>query len=212
MLATCAVTRRSLELLMPQQRLDHPDVSTLLQKMGGKGVPEACAGRRACRNTGGIRRLVEQAVQLPRRTGVYRPDPGTTSCPGVPAFLARAARYQLRSCCEQRRRQQGSTVFGPFSLVDTDDHAVGIDIGGFQAAPPRNCVDLRRKQPITPFALSGSVHNASSSATSSGTQHRRQTLGLWQRAHQRHHFEASPGWCRRRSFSAGNQVIQSLLP
>ena len=32
--------RRCVQLLMPEQNLDHPDIGLLLQEMGGKAVPQ----------------------------------------------------------------------------------------------------------------------------------------------------------------------------
>ena len=38
------VACRGVELLVPEQHLDHPDVDLLLQEMGGEAVPECLQG------------------------------------------------------------------------------------------------------------------------------------------------------------------------
>ena len=62
---TC-VARRRVQLGMPKQSLDQPDIDAALKQMRGKAVAQRMQAD-ALSDAGSVRRLMEQAAELARR-------------------------------------------------------------------------------------------------------------------------------------------------
>ena len=60
------VARRCVQLGMPKQSLDQPDIGAALEQMGGKAVAQRMQAD-ALPDTGSVRRLMEQTAELARR-------------------------------------------------------------------------------------------------------------------------------------------------
>src|SRR6202051_7756 len=84
------IERGGVELGVPQQDLDHPDIGVLLQKMGRKAVTKGVRGHRLA-DLGHLGRGIAGAPELARR---HRVGPGsfreTASPAGVPPCTTRA--------------------------------------------------------------------------------------------------------------------------
>ena len=84
------VERRGIELLVPEQHLDHANVDLLLQQMRGEAVPQRMQRHRLV-DLGHLRRGMAGAVELARRERLPRVRPGNSQPCG------RAAFHQARS-------------------------------------------------------------------------------------------------------------------
>src|ERR1700692_4279966 len=119
------VERRGVELGVPQQDLDHPDIGVLLQKMRRKAVTKGVRGHlladlahRGCAIAGG--------PELARRHRVDRvhsgKQPPLWACRVVPGA------QQLK----QMRRKHHVAVLVALALFDPDHHALAVDVGYLQ--------------------------------------------------------------------------------
>ena len=85
------VERRGVELGVPEQHLDHPDIDVLLEQMGGEAVPQGVR-RHALVDLGHIGCGVAGAVELARRHRLDR-----IAAREQPALRPRDACHQARS-------------------------------------------------------------------------------------------------------------------
>src|SRR5258707_1674197 len=69
------IERRGIELLVPEQHLDHANVGLLLEQMRGEAVPQRVQGY-GLLDLGHLRRGVAGAVELARRQRLHRIAPG----------------------------------------------------------------------------------------------------------------------------------------
>src|SRR5271169_5369563 len=122
------VERRRVELLVPEQNLDDPDIGFLLQEMGGKAVPQ-CVNADTFGNAGTPRCQANDPVEL-ARTGmlpaVARKQPGLTG--RHPSLLARDA-PPFAQYLEKVGRENDIPILLALALFDPDDHPVTVDVG-----------------------------------------------------------------------------------
>ena len=120
------VERRGVELLVPEQDLDHADVDLLLEQMGGEAVPKRVQ-RDALVDPSRLSRGVAGTVELACRQRVDRVLPGRgadlSDAPGAPGSSAIS------------RRLRGSSAY-PSSWVGQDSAAHAIS--------PANCSNYDR--------------------------------------------------------------------
>src|SRR5215470_4609532 len=115
---------------MTQERLDDPDIGAAFQQVGRKAVAQNVQ-RYTLPDPGGIRRLVEQPVEL---AGRHRPAGPTAR--KQPAFLyrrsgnvtRRARLPPLAQQIEQLRRQHDIAVLAAFGLLNPNDLLRAIDM------------------------------------------------------------------------------------
>src|SRR6266700_5737393 len=119
------IERRGVELGVPQQDLDHPDIGVLLQKMRRKAVTKGVRGHRLA-DLGQLGRGIAGAPELACRHRVDRvhsgKQPPLWTCrlvPGTQQF-------------QQMRRQHHVTVLVALALFDPDHHALAVDVGYLQ--------------------------------------------------------------------------------
>src|SRR5664280_1260931 len=131
------IERGGVELGVPQQDLDHPDIGVLLQKMRRKAVTKGVRGHRLA-DLGHLGGGVAGAPELARRHRVDRvhsgKQPPLWACRVVPGA------QQL----EQMRRKHHIAVFVALALFDPDHHAFAVDVGYLQ----RNHLGHAQPSPI----------------------------------------------------------------
>jgi len=130
------ITGRRIELVVAQNRLDQTNIQALLEKMGGKGVPERMQRHRFldARRFGG---LVEQPRQLTRGERLAAPPAGKQ-----PALLQRHAFIvprgphlpPLPQQIKNFGRQHDMTVLAALGLHDADDLELAVDVANLEAA------------------------------------------------------------------------------
>src|SRR3954453_18710694 len=150
------IERRAIELGVPEQHLDHPDIDVLLEQVGGEAVPQGVQ-RYALVDLGPLGCSMTDAIELARRHRLHAvaswKQPAVRSCrppPGTQQF-------------EQKRREHHVAVFAAFALLDANDHALAVDVsdlerdhlGGAQAcaishAQRRLVLEPRRRTPPPP--------------------------------------------------------------
>ena len=106
---------------MAKQILDHVNVDTLLQEMGGKTVPQGVYGDRFV-ETGGLRCLAASSFQRarrdrPRRIGAREQE--VLQMRLLPIFAQDA---------EQLLGQHDMAIFAPLGLSNDYDHPRAVDI------------------------------------------------------------------------------------
>src|SRR5664280_1809993 len=128
------IERGGVELGVPQQDLDHPDIGVLFQKMRRKAVTKGVRGHLFA----DLGRSVAGAPELARRHRVDRvhsgKQPPLWACRVVPGA------QQL----EQMRRKHHIAVFVALALFDPDHHAFAVDVGYLQ----RNHLGHAQPSPI----------------------------------------------------------------
>ena len=119
------IERGGVELGVPQQDLDHPDIGVLLQKMRRKAVTKGVRGHPLA-DLGHLGCGIAGAPELARRHRVDRvhtgKQPPLWACRVVPGA------QQL----EQMRRKHHVAVFVALALFDPDHHALAVDVGYLQ--------------------------------------------------------------------------------
>src|SRR5215472_7432428 len=125
------VERRRIELLVSEQHLDDADIGLLLQKMGGKAVPQR-VNTDTLGNAGALGCHANEPVEL-APTHVLSPVAGEQ--PGLagthPSLLARGA-PPLTQYIEQVGRENNIPIFLALALLYPDDHSVAVDVGELQ--------------------------------------------------------------------------------
>ena len=111
--------------MAPQQHLDHAHVDVALQEMRGERVPQRMR-RDPAAEPGGFGRHVAGAIELPRRHGQQWVAPGEQPAPRPALPPPRSQQLQ------QLWRQQGMPILAALAHLDTDQHALGIDIAEAQ--------------------------------------------------------------------------------
>src|SRR6195256_4179120 len=119
------IERRGVELGVPQQDLNHPDIGVLFQKMRRKAVTEGVRGHRLA-DLGHPGRGIAGTPELARRHRVDRVHSGKQP----PLWTRRVVpgAQQL----EQMRRKHHVSVLVTFALFDPDHHALAVDVGYLQ--------------------------------------------------------------------------------
>ena len=86
------IERRGVELGVPEQDLDHPDIDVLLQQMRGEAVPQGVQGH-ALVDLGHLGRGMAGAIELARRHRVDRVRGRETASPAAvpPCHQARSS-------------------------------------------------------------------------------------------------------------------------
>src|SRR5216683_5780641 len=131
------IERGGIELLVPEQHLDHANVGLLLQQMRGEAVPQRVQ-RDGFVDLGHLRRGMAGPVELPRREWVDWFLPGKQ-----PAL--RASRLPPRTQqFEQVLGQHDVAVLAALALFDPNDHPGAVDVGDLERD------DLGRPQPGAP--------------------------------------------------------------
>src|ERR1700736_1587026 len=119
------IERGGVELGVPQQDLDHPDIGVLLQKMRRKAVSQGVRGHLLA-DLGHLGRGIAGAPELARRHRVDRvhsaKQPPLWACHLVPRA------QQLK----QMWRKHHVAVFVALALFDPDHHALAVDVGYLQ--------------------------------------------------------------------------------
>jgi hypothetical protein len=127
------VERRRIELLVPEQHLDHANVGLLLQKMSGEAVPQRVQ-RDPLVDLGHLRRGVAGAVELPGRERLDRVAPRKQ-----PALRPRRLPPGAQQL-EQMLGQHDVAVLAALApgsspgqaLLDADDHPRAVDVGNLE--------------------------------------------------------------------------------
>src|SRR5450432_1823878 len=119
------IERRGVELGVPQQDLDHPDIGVLFQKMRRKAVTKGVRGHRLA-DLGHPGRGIAGAPELTRRHRVDRVHSGKQPPLWTRRVVPRA--QQL----EQMRRKHHVAVFVALALFDSDHQALAVDVGHLQ--------------------------------------------------------------------------------
>src|SRR5208282_5464151 len=130
------IARRRIELVVAKNRLDQTDIEPLLEKMGGKGVPERMQRHRLL-DAGRFGCLVEQARELTRGERLAAPPAGKQ-----PALLHRHAFVvacgphlpPLPKEIQGFGRQHDVAVLAALGLHDTDDVELAVDVTGLETA------------------------------------------------------------------------------
>src|SRR6202042_1764664 len=119
------IERRSVELGVAEQHLDHPDIGVLLQKMRRKAVTKGVRGNRLV-DLGHLGGGIAGAPELARRHRVDRVHSGKQPALGACRLVPGA--QQL----EQMRRQHHVAILVALALFDPDHHALAVDVGYLQ--------------------------------------------------------------------------------
>src|SRR5229473_400532 len=113
------IERGGIEPLVPEQHLDHADVSLLLQQMRGKAVPQRVQ-RDGLVDLGHLRGGMAGPVELPRRERVDRVLPGKQPALRVRRLPPRAQQF------EQVLGQYDVAVLAALALLNPDNHPVAV--------------------------------------------------------------------------------------
>jgi hypothetical protein len=119
------IERRGVELGVPEQHLDHPDIDVLLQQVGGEAVPQGVQGDALVdpRHLGGS---VTGAIELARGHRLCR-----IAAREQPTLRPRHLPPGPQQV-EQARREHDVTVLAAFALLDADDHALAVNVGDLE--------------------------------------------------------------------------------
>ena len=173
------VASRRVELLVPEQRLNQPNVLAVLEQMGCEGMAQRMKRDRFAQPRG-FRRLLEQPAELARSrrvtinaTGkqptVFRRNAGVTPVrPRLPP---------LPQQVEDLGRKHHIPVLAAFRLHDANDHLLAVDVAGSQPhhfAGPQPAT-IRERQHRAGLEARRHGQNALDLL---GAQHRRQLLRL----------------------------------
>src|SRR5512145_2153832 len=120
-----AIERRGVELLVPEQHLDHTDVDLLLQEMGGEAVPERVE-RDALVDPGHLRCGMAGTVELAWRQWVDPIAPREQ-----PALWPRRLPIGAQQL-EQMLGEHHIAILAPLALLDADDHAGAVDVADLE--------------------------------------------------------------------------------
>src|SRR3979490_3397068 len=119
------IERRGIELGVPEQHLDHPDIDVLLEQVGGEAVPQGVQ-RYTLVDPGPLGCGMTDAIELARRHRLHAvaswKQPALRSCrppPGPQQF-------------EQMWRQHHLAVFAALALFDADDHALAVTVADLE--------------------------------------------------------------------------------
>ena len=121
-----------LQLLVPQQHLDHADIDLALKQMRGKAVAQG-VGSDPLVDTSGLGRCMNGAVELTNREGFQgrhaweQPPAGQHLALGMGQVPPRAKALQ------QNRAEHGVAVLGALALLHAQRHALAVHIGDPQA-------------------------------------------------------------------------------
>src|SRR5271165_7622285 len=124
------VASRRLELVVSNQRLNHPNVRAPLEQMGREGMAKRMKGERLAQ-PGGFRGLLEQSAELARghwlmiatagkQPALFRRNAGV--------MLGRPRLPPLPQQVEDLGRQHHVSVLAAFRLHDADDHLLTVDV------------------------------------------------------------------------------------
>src|SRR6202035_3497385 len=119
------IERRGVELGVPKQDLDHPDIGVLLQQMRRKAVTKGVWGHRSA-DLGHLGCGMTGAPELARRHRVDRVHPGKQPALRACGLVPGSQQF------EQMRRKHYVTVFVALALLDPDHHALAVDVGYLQ--------------------------------------------------------------------------------
>src|SRR5712692_8108804 len=119
------IKRGGIELLVPEEHLDHADVSLLLQQMRGEAVPQRVQ-RDGLVDLGHLRGGMAGPVELPRRERVDRVLPGKQPALRAPRLPPRAQQF------EQVLGQHDVAVLAALALLNPDDHPGAVDVGDLE--------------------------------------------------------------------------------
>src|SRR5215469_12792969 len=122
------VERGRVELFVPEQDLDDPDIGLLLQQMGGKAVPQRM-NPDTLGDAGSCRCQADEPVQLAWAhvlPAVAGKQPGLTRThPSLLAGDAPPFTQELKKV----RREDDIPILLALALLDPDEHPVTVDIG-----------------------------------------------------------------------------------
>src|SRR3954447_1729879 len=121
------VKRGGVELGVPEQNLNDPDVGVLFQEMRGEAVPQRMR-RYPLLDSGGFGGGVDSAIELSGRQRLDRIAAGKQPTSwqqdaAPPPFPPPGAQH-----FEQLWRQHGVSIFATLAALDPQQHAFGIDI------------------------------------------------------------------------------------
>src|SRR5260370_1069356 len=121
------VKRRRIEFGVTEQRLDHANIDTLLEKMGGKAVPQRVR-RHVLLDPPRLGGGMDGTTELTGRQRLDRvaagKQPASRPQQAVPPALAPPDAQQP----EQLRRQRWMTALAPLAALDAQQHALGIEV------------------------------------------------------------------------------------
>src|SRR5713226_2768023 len=119
------VERRGVELLVPEQHLDHADVDLLLQEMGGEAVPQRVE-RDTLVDPGHLRRGMAGTIELACRQRLHRI--AAREQPTLWPCRLPIGAQQL----QQMPGQHDVAILVPLALLDPDDHPGAIDVADLE--------------------------------------------------------------------------------
>ena len=119
------VERGRIELLVPEQHLDHADIDLLLEQMGGEAVPQRVQGD-ALVDRGRLSRGVAGAVELARGERLHRVAARKQPALGPRRLPPGAQQLQ------QMRGEHHVAILATLALLDPDDHAGAVDVADLE--------------------------------------------------------------------------------
>ena len=119
------------ELGVPEQDLDDPDVGAVLQQVGGEAVAQRVRPD-PLGDVGGLRRLDDDAVELPGADRLHRMLSREQPAVAVHHALLPPDLPPLAQQREQVGRQHGIAVPPALAALDAQQHALAVDVGDLQ--------------------------------------------------------------------------------
>ena len=173
--------REIVELLVPEQDLDHADIDLLLEQVGGEAVAQR-VHRHALVDPGRLGSGMHRPVELTGAERFDRIESGKQ--PAAIEHLALGTRHSPpgAQALEQHRREHGVTVLAPLALLDAQDHALTVDVADLErhhlARAQSGAVGYRERGLV--LQVAGRANQAGDFLTA---QHHRQRLRHAHRPH-----------------------------
>ncbi len=124
------VAGRRLQLVVTEQRLDHPDIDTAFEQVSGERVAQRMQAH-GLGDPGLLDRLLEEARELPRGQRPARIAPGkepALGCGDFPVLMPRAFFPPLPQQAQDIVGKHHVAVLAPLSLDDPDDVLGAVEI------------------------------------------------------------------------------------
>jgi hypothetical protein len=113
----------AVELGVPEQHLDDPDVDAVLQQVGGEAVAQRVRPD-PLGNVGGLRRLDDDAVELPRADRLHRMLPRKQPAVAMHHALLPTDLPPLTQESEQILGEHGVAIAPALAALDAQQHAL----------------------------------------------------------------------------------------
>ncbi len=119
------------QLGVPEQDLDDPDVGAVLQQVGGEAVAQRVRPD-PLGDVGGLCRLDDDAMELPRADRLHRVLSGEQPAVAVHHALLPPDLPPLAQQGEQVFGQHGVAIPPALAALDPEQHALAVDVGDLQ--------------------------------------------------------------------------------